>query len=317
MMRVVRSKDLLLPLPPDRDFISLTKPADVLRSYARPADLIVDALNAETEDLVRAHSLRHVKGVGQGVRPTGFGYVDTSVLKHVLAANGTMITAIREAVEHPEDVVCAPVSGFHHAGYDFSGGFCTFNGLIAGICAVRLTQALPKVLIIDGDAHYGNGTDDCIARLGLGGITNLTHKPQGPNSLSPKIWEMQIRGLLTNTAWDLIIYQAGADAHKEDPFKAGYLDDGEWDWRDLLIFQLTKRLKLPMVFNLAGGYNGVKTLQLHGRTMKTARMCYEGTHGLEDGPVGMRDENLAEGSAYQELMKRPLPAGVYGDRAPA
>jgi len=46
-------------------------------------------------------------------------------------------------------------------------GFCTFNGLV--VTARRLLEegAVQRVMILDCDMHYGDGTDAIITRLHL------------------------------------------------------------------------------------------------------------------------------------------------------
>ena len=52
--------------------------------------------------------------------------------------SGAMLAAARDALANGWGAV-APCSGFHHAGYDFAGGFCTFNGLMVTALAVAVT----------------------------------------------------------------------------------------------------------------------------------------------------------------------------------
>lgn len=257
-----------------QNFISLRKPGEVYRANRRLEDAVHLVPTATTVELARVHDLKHLFKTVSCEAPNGFGNTSVTAMRQVMAANGVMIGAIKLALEHPGDVVCAPVGGFHHAKYAEAAGYCTFNGLLAGIVAARVEYPVPRVLIIDGDAHYGDGTDDIINKLVLGGITNLTHKDRGPNSLSKSIWEMQIRGLMANHTWDLVIYQAGADCAFDDPYGSGYLTDDDWEARDRLVFQSCRRAKVPCVFNLAGGYNGARTLALHAKTIGMARMMY-------------------------------------------
>lgn len=48
----------------------------------------------------------------------------------------------------------------HHAKSYHEGGFCFINN--AAICAVKLTQAKKKVLVVDFDVHLGDGTIDIL-----------------------------------------------------------------------------------------------------------------------------------------------------------
>ena len=257
---------------------SLGKGAEVLaalglsRGYTR-------ATKAFSNSLCRVHDLDYVDGVLERQMANGFNDMRQQTVDSLSASVGVMVDAVRWALDRPEEVVFAPVSGFHHAQYEEAAGFCTFNGLLVAIAEARLKRRVPSVLILDGDAHYGDGTDALLTQLGWAGVYNLTHerpKSVGPGALDRNIWRQQIRGLLTNREWDLVLYQAGADAHVDDPYAAGYLTDSDWDERDELVFGLCRAQRFPCVFNLAGGYNGEKTVQLHARTYRTAERVYEG-----------------------------------------
>lgn len=281
MLKWVWNKELSTFASPD-DPISLRKAGEVFKAASVPADVIVPAQRADRIELARAHSLRYVEEVLDGVLANGFGNALPLVTAHAMAATGVMQAAVLLALDEARGpspaVVCAPVSGFHHAHYASAEGFCTFNGILSAILNARVTRpgSLPNVLIIDGDAHYGNGTDDIIRRLGLAGITNLTHDAPLGYPRDPDILEMQI---LTKYKWDLVIYQAGADAHKDDPYGSGYLNDDDWEARDRLVFQYCRLKDFPLVFNFAGGYNGEKTIDLHCRTVRTARDIYRTPKG--------------------------------------
>lgn len=282
MMKIVWDPDLKMATD---EFISLQKGPEVVAAHVNMEPglalshgvSVVRSSAAEKYQLARAHDLRYVEGVLARQVPNGFGNTRPDVLRQVLAANGVMIKAVQEALQEPEHVVCAPVSGFHHAAYHESAGYCTFNGLLVAVTTARVAYPVPNVLIIDGDAHYGDGTDDILMKTSMSGVTNLTHRPPvhgGPNSLNRTIWEQTIRGLLTNRQWDLVLYQAGADCHVDDPYGCGYLSDADWGYRDELVFNCCRTRKIPLVFNFAGGYNGAKTLELHRSTLSSARALY-------------------------------------------
>jgi len=50
--------------------------------------------------------------------------------------------------------------GFHHAGRNYGGGFCLFNDVAITVQYVREEFNLKKVLVVDYDVHFGNGTSD-------------------------------------------------------------------------------------------------------------------------------------------------------------
>jgi acetoin utilization deacetylase AcuC-like enzyme len=74
---------------------------------------------------------------------------------------------------------------------------------------------------------------------------------------------------------DILFYQAGADPHIQDP-GGGWMRDDELERRDDLVFMLAQRQKVPVVWNLAGGYQQPveKVLVIHDNT-KEAALAYE------------------------------------------
>lgn len=233
-------------------------------------------------DLWRAHSAAHVDAVLTGATANGFGDAERLSLttSHALKSAAAMYWAARAAINGGEDgqhIAFAPVSGFHHAGWDYCAGFCTFNGLMITALKLREEGLLPNgVLIIDGDGHYGDGTASIIERLKLDWVTHLSLDRESTREAS--IGQAAIQYIFADAAPlpDLVMYQAGADAHKEDPYRAGYLNDEEWRARDLLVFRLCRQYEVPVAWNLAGGYNEVrnKTIYLHSDTYRAARQVY-------------------------------------------
>lgn len=50
--------------------------------------------------------------------------------------------------------------GTHHAGFDFGGGFCLINDIAVMVEYLRNFYDQKRILILDFDAHCGNGTQD-------------------------------------------------------------------------------------------------------------------------------------------------------------
>lgn len=50
--------------------------------------------------------------------------------------------------------------GYHHAGKNYGGGFCLFNDIAVLVEYLREKEGLKRVLILDYDVHFGNGTSD-------------------------------------------------------------------------------------------------------------------------------------------------------------
>jgi acetoin utilization deacetylase AcuC-like enzyme len=240
-------------------------------------DLIEEPILTETvEQLKTIHDPEYVSGVWGCSESNGYGAVgdlafDSNV--HSVHSCAIMKEATRLAVENPLAPVFAPVSGFHHAGWNYGGGYCTFNGLILAATTVQLKNPKAKILIVDGDGHFGDGTQDIIDHCDLPLIyhCSLSKYSVGGDSLMAN---RVLLSSLRDKAWDLIIYQAGADSHRDDPYGSGYLTDAEWRLRDELVFTHCCCNEVPLVFDLAGGYNGPKTILLHSDTVTTARKIY-------------------------------------------
>ena len=68
---------------------------------------------------------------------------------------------------------------------------------------------------------------------------------------------------------DVILYQAGADPHVNDPL-GGWLTTQQLHERDRLVFEAAAELGIPAAWNLAGGYQTPlnKVLTIHDNTMR-------------------------------------------------
>lgn len=260
--------DTLASMP--SEFISLSKPKRVIEASMYSEDQRVLSEPVTRDELLTVHDPKYVDDVLQLRAKNGFGGIEQRVLDHVLAANGAMMEAARLALKNPGHPVLAPVSGFHHAGYAWGHGYCTFNGL-----ALAARQANGgRVLILDGDGHYGDGTDSVLNTLrnqGMRWAANVMNVTR----MTRTTWYHKIFNALRAGRWDLIIYQAGADAHEADPYGVGYLTDTDWRSRDELVFGAAMQSRTPIVWNLAGGYNGLETYRLHAETAATARLYSE------------------------------------------
>ena len=85
-------------------------------------------------DLDLAHDPTCIGDIMDRKTDVGFLHKAQAVADSLPHATCAMLAATHSALN--SGCACAPVSGFHHAGYDYSDGFCiTFNGL--GIAARR------------------------------------------------------------------------------------------------------------------------------------------------------------------------------------
>lgn len=196
----------------------------------------------------------------------GFGGLDYRKVLHAEASCAAIVAAVSLVHKRNLPVVFAPVSGFHHAGWNRSAGFCTFNGLIAAVMHAR-TLGYRSILIVDGDGHFGDGTDELITHHGLElDVGHLQYATADHIQLATE----EILDHMVAGSYDLVLYQAGADAAIDDPSGIGTLSAGELITRDLKLFTACRNAKIPVIWNLAGGYDGAKTLDIHTSTFQTA-----------------------------------------------
>jgi acetoin utilization deacetylase AcuC-like enzyme len=174
------------------------------------------------------------------------------------------------------------VSGFHHAGHSSAAGFCTFNGLMVTALKLVREKKVKRVLVLDLDQHYGNGTDEIKRGVGLGqAVINCTFgrwydRPEHAERYLSRLHQVveQFR------KFDLILFQAGADVHVDDPL-GGELDSGQIRERDRIVFEAAKAARVPLAWDLAGGYQEPisSVVRIHRATMEECARVWGATAG--------------------------------------
>lgn len=205
-------------------------------------------------DMALAHDPEYIKGVLDCKVSNGFGNKKKEVANSLPWTTGSLASAAQFAVKNRYHAVSL-TSGFHHSCYSNGGGFCTLNGLVIAAQLLKLHGYVKRVGILDLDQHYGNGTDDIIKKLDLDYIEHYTlggHNWNPSNADKfleklPEIFDDKFRDV------DVLIIQLGADSSADDPL-GGVFSIKQIRQRDRKVFELCKKLNLPFVWNLAGGY---------------------------------------------------------------
>lgn len=259
---------------------SAAKPAKVVDSWLSKFDVkIIEPTPVTTDQIAFAHDRSFVSGVLQGNIDNGFGNRSLEVALSLPYTSGAMLSAARHAIL-TKGVAAAPCSGFHHAGYASSEGFCTFNGLMISAISL-LEEGIKNIGILDFDMHFGNGTEDIINYLDL--RREINHYTAGHAFYSSdqahhffKILPSVLKSMLN---CEVILYQAGADPHINDPY-GGWLTTEQLKVRDGIVFDFCKKHEIPIAWNLAGGYQTEldgsipKVLEIHDNTMSECVRVY-------------------------------------------
>ncbi len=264
---------------------SAGKPAPVVTSW-RHLNLPIEVFSpvpVSEEQLALAHDRSFVREVLAGRRNNGFGNRSMEVAGSLPYTTGSLLGAARAALQ--KGVAVSPTSGFHHASHDRAGGFCTFNGLMVTAAVLRNEGRVRRIGIIDFDMHYGDGTDDIIERLGIDWVTHFTAGRHYDSPPQAEEFLTSIPSIVQRMKeCDLILYQAGADPHIQDPL-GGWLTTEQLHQRDQKVFAAVRKLGIPIAWNLAGGYQQPlrKVLDIHDNTMRACLAEY--VRAFSDGEL--------------------------------
>lgn len=263
---------------------------------------IVEPPPATDEELLRVHTPEYVNAIATG-EPRALAESQkfpwsAGLTASVRLTNGAAIAAVSAALD--EGVACALASGYHHAHADHGEGFCTFNGLVVALASARAERRIARALVVDLDLHYGNGTASLLAlrpelhALSIYGSwyednrasSDVTTKRAAdtencrsiavPNGATGEAYlaiiDAALGPAIDRVRPDLILYQAGADPYREDPYSP--LDVGLDDLaaRDAHVFAAARASGIPIAWVLAGGYTKDirKVVEVHANTFAAA-----------------------------------------------
>ncbi len=257
-------------------------------------------------DLLRVHTPEYIAAIRSGhprdlAQSQKFPW-SPELFPSVLLTNGGVLAAAKTALD--QGVSGALASGFHHACAGHGEGFCTFNGLVVSLEVLRAAGGIRTAAVLDLDLHYGNGTasladsrpwmkalslygNDYADNIPYRDVTVRRHE-DGPNHFSAPIiptgtsdgenlnalLDEHLPWLVRGEPPDLLIYQAGADPLRDDPYSPLDLGHEDLFLRDKKVFQFARSQGIPIAWVLAGGYTPdvQKVVQVH---VNTARACRE------------------------------------------
>ncbi len=185
-------------------------------------------------------------------------------------AVGGTILACRQALEHGIAVNLG--GGFHHASAAWGGGFCVYADVPLAAKFLHNEGKVGKVLVVDLDAHQGNGTASAFQDWPWAAIFDLYEQEIFPARKEPEAYPLPVRSGLAGPEYleivrdrlplaldafrpDLLIYNAGSDPFAGDPLAGFRLSMCDLADRDLMVVTLARERGIPVAMVLSGGYS--------------------------------------------------------------
>ncbi|MBV1767923.1 MAG: histone deacetylase, partial [Methanobacterium sp.] len=237
------------------------------------------------KDLLRVHSPGHVNHI-QEFCEKGGGYLDYDTYASpqsyqvALLAGGGAIMAAEKVILGEKWAYSVSRPPGHHAIRENAMGFCLFNNAAVAVEKIRDKYDKKRFLIFDFDVHYGNGDADIfyddpevmyvsihqdphtifpgkgfLEEIGSGPGTGFNlNIPMHPGSNNADyIWILDkiLPGVISEFKADLLLVEAGFDAHRDDPLSQINIDEDFYSWVGVYLMGLQE----SMAVILEGGYN--------------------------------------------------------------
>lgn len=118
---------------------------------------------ATDEDLLMVHTKEYLRRVDKIAEERGDLAEDNPLNPKIVKAARLIVGAALTSsnlVANNVDIAQGVGGGLHHAGRDYGDGWCVYNDVAVAAQALITRQGYQRVLILDTDAHAGNGTMD-------------------------------------------------------------------------------------------------------------------------------------------------------------
>lgn len=249
----------------------------------------LEAAPATLEEIARVHARRMIETVklacetGGGIIDYAPTFVTASSFEDARLASGATLRGARAvwAGEASNAFALVRPPG-HHAEPARAMGFCLFNN-VAVAARDLLERGARRVLVVDYDAHHGNGTqaafwdDERLAYVSthqwgiypgtgrvddaphaLGRIVNVPLPAHAGDECFEQIAEQVLAPMVRSFRPEAILVSAGFDAHWDDPITSlGVSSAGFFQVSKRLVELAAEHCHGKIIFVLEGGYNPV------------------------------------------------------------
>lgn len=184
--------------------------------------------------------------------------------------------AIKSALTHDENFCFYLGGGMHHARKDFGSGFCPVNDIVIALKKAQANGLIKKALVVDVDAHHGDGTadvtanDDSIKTLSIHMAAGWPYHTELSETFSDvdipikkgeeeTYLERLAAGLseFSKSDFDVVVVVAGADPYEFDELLSAAelkLTKEQMLARDFLIYKWCQENSYSQAWLMAGGY---------------------------------------------------------------
>ncbi|MDD5772951.1 MAG: histone deacetylase [bacterium] len=248
---------------------------------------------ANEKDLELIHSREQIETV-KNAYSQGINLLDPDTpiceksFSIALLAVGGVLKAVKEAAEGKlKNAFCLVRPPGHHSTPSRSMGFCLFNNVAIAARYLQKNLDHQRILIIDWDAHHGNGTQEAFyndpsvlyfsthhypfypgtgsseekgSKSGFGYNINVPLSSGSGDKEYVSAFEKILVPAAENFKPEFILISAGFDAHIEDPLGGmAVTDEGFKTLTEITLDIADKYCNNKIVSVLEGGYN-LKTL---------------------------------------------------------
>jgi histone deacetylase 11 len=196
--------------------------------------------------------------------------IDWRILRPMRLATGGTVLACRLALENGVSINLG--GGFHHAAAAWGGGFCVYADTPLAAEILRSEGLVNKVMVVDLDAHQGNGTAAVFQEWPWASILDVYQEDLFPARKEREAYPIPLAAGTTGGEYldiirdslpsaldsvrpDIVIYNAGSDPFIDDPLAGLRLTTSDLAERDLLVVSMIRERSIPVAMVLSGGYS--------------------------------------------------------------